>query len=240
MDALVNQLQAVTLASQATASEEQTFLNNLLLNNVIHEALFSYLTPMEFLRLAKTCCRANVVVQSYVKRAFNINRFLLRFFSDPLAFRSLQARTGTLVSGSSALQFFDRTFYPDSDLDLYLSMEAIERVAQWLIGPAGYTFTAHERQPASLDEALAAIRFPPTTDVVAMAAAEHPVYGSRGIRGVFTFTKPAEDATAPILKVQCIVAKLSPMRLILDFHSSTCFLDARLRSFSDLRFQLAS
>lgn len=225
MDALVNQLDAVTLTNEGTSSDEHLFLDNLVLNNVIHEALFSYLTPLEFLRLTKTCCKANVVVNSYVKRAFNINSFLLRFFSDPLAFRSLQARTNTLISGSSALQFFDRTFYPESDLDLYLSMDAIEKVAEWLVGTAGYTFSPHERQLGELDEALAAIRFPPTTDVVAMATAEHPIYGSRGIRGVFTFTKPAADATAPALKVQCIVAKLSPMRLILDFHSSTCHTD---------------
>lgn len=46
--------------------------------------------------------------------AFDINRCLSRFFTSPSAFRSLQARTGTLISGSIALQFLDRVRYHDT------------------------------------------------------------------------------------------------------------------------------
>jgi hypothetical protein len=58
--------------------------------------------------------------KSYVRRTININRILKRFFPEPDVFRVLQRQTGTLISGSQALQFFDRTFYPESDLDLFL------------------------------------------------------------------------------------------------------------------------
>ena len=54
------------------------------------------------------------------RRAFNVNRFLARFFSDAIAFRALEVRIGTLTSESAALQFFDRTFYPKSDLGLFV------------------------------------------------------------------------------------------------------------------------
>ncbi|KIJ42145.1 hypothetical protein M422DRAFT_171479, partial [Sphaerobolus stellatus SS14] len=53
-------------------------------------------------------------------RAFNINDFLKRFLKDPRKFRSLQTRTGALISGSQALQLLGRTRWPDSDLDLYI------------------------------------------------------------------------------------------------------------------------
>ena len=49
-----------------------------------------------------------------------INNHLSRFFPDPIVFRSLQARTANLVSGSNALQFSDRTSYEEADTDVYV------------------------------------------------------------------------------------------------------------------------
>ena len=109
-----------------------TFTDHLLHNYVIHEIIFMCLTPLESLRLARTCQLARDAVHAFLKRTFDINRSLLRFFLDPISFRSMQARTGTLISGSFALQFFDRTFYPDSDLDLYLYDGKEQEVTVWM------------------------------------------------------------------------------------------------------------
>lgn len=68
-----------------------------------------------------------------------------RFPSDPLGFRSLQARTSTFVSSSFALQFLARTF-ANADLDVYCNYRDREEVGNWLLGE-GYTYA--KLQPRS-------------------------------------------------------------------------------------------
>lgn len=39
---------------------------------------------------------------------------------DPVEFRSQMSRHGAIISGSFALQFFERTMWPDADLDIWI------------------------------------------------------------------------------------------------------------------------
>lgn len=198
------------------------FASHIISNNIIHELLFSYMTPLEFFRLARTCQVAYGVVRSYIKRTFNVNRLLNRFFQDPLAFRSLQARTGMIIAGSLALQYFDRTHYPSSDLDLYLMPKAMVEVTAWL-AEAGYEFEPYPEQPPNLQDAMNALMDEPGTDFLTGAVLEHPLYPTRSIHGVYTFTKHPTNSSGSNqpLKVQCIVSKASPMQVVFSFHSST-------------------
>ena len=41
--------------------------------------------------------------------------------------------SGAVVSGSAALQFLDRVFYPSSDLDIYVSHANVEAAELWLL-----------------------------------------------------------------------------------------------------------
>ena len=59
-------------------------------------------------------------------------KLLSRYFHHPETFRHLQATTGTVISGSSALQFFDRSYYAKSDLDLYVPLAWRAKVGQYL------------------------------------------------------------------------------------------------------------
>ncbi len=59
-----------------------------------------------------------------------------------------------MISESIALQFFMRLFFPDCDLDLYVSLPHIEIVGAFLIGH-GYEFTPTKSQPSMWEEALA-------------------------------------------------------------------------------------
>ncbi|KAG8819209.1 hypothetical protein FRC19_010028, partial [Serendipita sp. 401] len=68
--------------------------------------------------------------------------------NNTLRFRSIQAETGTLISGSQALQFFDRAHYLDSDLDLYVSCRHTLTVGLFLLS-IGYRFEPTARQLAS-------------------------------------------------------------------------------------------
>jgi len=207
-----------TSVSPTPSSEGHILLDKIIFNHLIHEVIFFNLTPVEFFRLARTCRLAYEAVQSYIRRTFNINRSLSRFFSDPVEFRALQARTGTLISGSFALQFFDRSFYPESDLDLYSPKDADREVLSWLPSH-GYKFVPSEKQPPTLEEAIVQSEEPHVDDD------DWTDYGAiviaRTIRAVYTFTKAAPSGSDAELKVQCIVASRSPMEVILSFHS-TC------------------
>ncbi len=144
-----------------------------------------------------------------MRSAFNIHRILQRYFDDPTSFRSLQAQTGTLVSGSTALQFFDRSFYPESDLDIYVHMPWRLRVAQWLLD-RGYSFVPSPRQNEDFATAVNDQR----------VLNNRARYFMRGVAGVFTFVKSVPGKLEEVLKVQMIVAARAPMEIILNFHSS--------------------
>ncbi|KAI0681875.1 hypothetical protein C8T65DRAFT_690547, partial [Cerioporus squamosus] len=108
---------------------------------LVYEPIFSTLSPANLVRISSTCRTAYAAAAAYTRLTFDINassratfpRRPAQEYARPRAFRSLQARTGTLVSGSTALQFFKRTVWPESDLDLYVHMRHRREVAQWLL-----------------------------------------------------------------------------------------------------------
>ena len=171
--------------------------------------IFDHCSARSLVVLLRTCRSVNHAVRVYMTRSFSIERILQRYFFQTLPFRYLQARTGCLVSGSSALQFFDRSFYPDSDLDLYVSKGWAYDVGTFLL-QEGYKFVRTSSQHPTFGVAV-------QEDRVATATAH---YGNfRGISAVFTFQKRSKDGTN--LKVQVMAAVRSPMEVILRFHSST-------------------
>ncbi|KAH8092522.1 hypothetical protein BXZ70DRAFT_898119 [Cristinia sonorae] len=198
---------------------EHIFLDRIVFNHLIFESIFDNLTPLEFLRFARTCRLAQSVVQGFIKRTFQINRILSRFFDDPVAFRSLQARTGTLISGSVALQFLDRTFYPESDLDIYIPPQFDREVLLWLT-KNGYQFVPTKDQPATLDEAIKLGR---DLGFVSGMVDDPEGYSLRPIQAVYTFRKFSLSADGSKTRVQCIVAVSAPLEVV-SFHS-TCVMN---------------
>ncbi|GJE97278.1 hypothetical protein PsYK624_134940 [Phanerochaete sordida] len=192
-----------------------TFADRILSNDLLYDLILLFSTPSVLLRLARVCRGSHAAVRSHIARCFNINTHIAHFFTAPLAFRSLQARTGALISGSNALQFFDRVHYPEADLDIYCAYEARAEVGWWLIEREGYTFKPHSRQDASFHVALEQARVPGTP-------AAHPYSRLKAVSAVYTFTKRVENARGPSrwLKVQIIVAYNCPMEAIFDFHST--------------------
>ena len=110
------------------------------------DKIFHYCTPLSIYRVKATCRDANVAVQDYVARTFDINDRLKHFFEDPISFRVLQARTSAIVSGSNALQLFDRSHYERSDLDVYVSgVDSTLEVCKWL-RKNSYVYYPSQRQ----------------------------------------------------------------------------------------------
>ncbi|KAH9899411.1 hypothetical protein C8Q73DRAFT_743368 [Cubamyces lactineus] len=242
------------MASRRAGGTEALFSERILYIELIYEPIFDDCSAATLLRIARTCRAARYAIAAYCRVAFNIDRLLSRFFPSPTppccsichtrhehsqiydrarAFRSLQARTGTLISGSCALQFFDRTVYPESDLDLYVHMRDRREVGRWLI-QEGYTFVPNVYQSRKFEEEV----------VHGMSQRTDGIYRMPGVAAILTFKKSVPAPTIPAilenedtsdtssqsarehceLKVQIIVAKNTPMEVILGFHS-TCVMN---------------
>ncbi|KIM41069.1 hypothetical protein M413DRAFT_47916, partial [Hebeloma cylindrosporum] len=107
------------------------------------DSILGCLSQADIIALSLTCKQLYEQVSSFNRRAYRIEKILGRWFNfrQILQFRNLQATTGMLISGSSAPQFFDRTVYEDSDLDLYVDHKHARIISQWLLS-IGYRFKA--------------------------------------------------------------------------------------------------
>lgn len=206
----------------------------------IYDRVNSSISPRTGIMLAQTCHAAKYARACFNRRAFNVNRHLGRFFQNPLAFRSLQAQTGALISGSSALQFFDRETYEDSDLDVYLHPGHLKQIGAWLMEAEGYTYiTENSNTPVTLQPTLHhfdafrlacnnldhPISHPtPVFDpeirrpIEGPASPTIPYFQGDVIQGCTTFVWDAGEQNQRL--VQLMVAKYNPLDTILQFHSS--------------------
>ncbi|KAH8115924.1 hypothetical protein DFH11DRAFT_1246336 [Phellopilus nigrolimitatus] len=190
--------------------------------DAVYDSLFGHCSPASIFRIGRTCRAGRRAAQHYARRTFDINKHLGRFFSDPLKFRALQARTGLVVSGSNALQFMDRTVYPDSDLDLYVSSKNAPLVCKWIVENGGkeYRFVPSGAQIAKgiRTVQLALLAHRQREDVTLADIDERAsfwdFYHMNRIRQVLNFE------SAEGLDVQVIVSHNTPMECILSFHST--------------------
>ncbi len=158
-------------------------------------------------------------VTAYTRRKFQLHSLLERYFSadEVLEFRRLQFNTGMLISGSTALQFFNRTVYSEADLDLYVEHRLRKSVAIWLVH-VGYTYVPHEESEfQTLEEALASEEEDIDRTGLNVAYSEQPHYQYGAGIVVLTFEKQK-----PYRKVQLITSLFNPLTKVLHFHSSEC------------------
>lgn len=193
----------------------------------IYDNIFSYLTPLSLTRMASVNRAIRRVTKDFAARAYNVNTRLARFVSEPLMFRSLMARTHMVISGSFALQFFDRTYYPDSDLDLYLHPDRnIIEIGEYF-EQEGYKFIPRSWQlPVYRDEAeRVCANIDIEVDDIEDDTESSVLYSFRSLRAVYTFQRTLENGEKRT--AQLIVSRVSPLASILDFHSSTsCLLSS--------------
>lgn len=194
--------------------------NAVLCDPVLYDDVFFYCTPGSIFKIGRTCRNGRYASQEYAKRKFNINKHLQRFFPDPLAFRSVQASTGAVISGSAALQFLNRTIYPNSDLDLYVSAEESFPLCKFLMSDqgGGYVYKRYPFQSPNFMAAWKRVRaWKPAEGIE-----EDPFdvawtgYGSNWIRSVFNFFAKTKNGKR---NVQVIVTTFDPLSSILGFHS---------------------
>ncbi|EIN14245.1 hypothetical protein PUNSTDRAFT_56791 [Punctularia strigosozonata HHB-11173 SS5] len=192
--------------------------------HTLYDAILSQTDAPAIVLLQRTCRLVRSAVRDYAARAFNIDRHLSRFFDDTRAFRALQAQTATVISGSVALQFFLRTVYPESDLDLYVHPSKAKVIGEWLLSAQGYRFVPNSVQPPTFEEAsderhpfYGMLPMSAGSDDEPNAAAERfhaENYRLTGVKAVFSFEKRS-PRTRDILRVQVVAAKSCPLECIL-------------------------
>ncbi|KIM24573.1 hypothetical protein M408DRAFT_26868 [Serendipita vermifera MAFF 305830] len=191
-------------------------------HSTIVDTLYCHLSVADMLSLRLVCSVVHGAVHGWLPSVYNVENHLAHFFDDPLSFRILQARTGTIVSGSNALQFFERSYYPNSDLDLYVPCRHTYHVAKWLVtNDYNPVFTEKQRNIlqgttfASLLEQISRRRISRYHGQPLPGEAE---YGHSAMEDVFTFVHQSN----PDLKVQMIVIdpRSTPIAAVLHFHST--------------------
>jgi hypothetical protein len=160
-------------------------------------------------------------IETFNRSAYSINKHLGYFFSDRLGFRSLQARTGTLISGPYALQFLDRTHDPESSLDLYTHPGRAREVGLWLMAE-GYVFQPDsDNEPQTFHD----VDFdswtpwiPPTNDIFDWSVNLEPESTlPGGVRDTYRFQRVRGGQKR---EIQIMAAVHTPMQCILEFHCS--------------------
>ncbi|KJA24235.1 hypothetical protein HYPSUDRAFT_65725 [Hypholoma sublateritium FD-334 SS-4] len=197
----------------------------LALPDAIDDRLLDALSPRELLRYSETCSTAYSIVQEYMKHAFCVDRLLSRYFNtaEIIRFRELQYLTGALISGSTAVQFFDRDTYPDSDLDVYVEHKFSRVLAEWLV-EVGYKYTplSQSRNMATLDAAFAA-NPPELNDLDSIPQpVDDVIFSKQGYAKsslVLNFKKRDSQCT-----IQLMTSLTCPLQSILAFHS-TCVMN---------------
>ncbi|KAL0568171.1 hypothetical protein V5O48_013821 [Marasmius crinis-equi] len=184
-----------------------------------HDQILRDLSFLDLRNYAKINKAAYRAVKSFYQRAFQPEKVLRPFFSleEIRRLRILQLTIGFLISGSTALSFFERTTYPEADLDLYVDIRYCIFAVEFLIR-IGYRYepfkTERMDQPSDVFDAL--------EEVIARFEAGdwngfESLYPGNDIATVFSFERDNK-------KVQIIACQASPLSAILAFHSSTCFI----------------
>ncbi|KAF9524892.1 hypothetical protein CPB83DRAFT_897435 [Crepidotus variabilis] len=90
--------------------------------------LLSYMEVDDIVHFAKTSSSTRSFCQLFAHTAWNFNAFFNDWFANTEAFREALSESRALVSRSQVLQFFERTSYANSDLDLYLQAGGFETI----------------------------------------------------------------------------------------------------------------
>ncbi|KAE9402702.1 hypothetical protein BT96DRAFT_537560 [Gymnopus androsaceus JB14] len=197
-----------------------------LLPAATQDFLIRELSPQERLYYSLLNKESYEIVSSFNRRAFRIEKVLWPYFdhNEIDEFRMIQCHTGTLISGSTALQFFDLTVYESSDLDLYVDTEHCSFLGEFLLR-IGYQFQPFIHQRQEFHTALAEIISDDMDDSeLRIGRLMDEVFGEgfgdydvHGINTVFNFVRNGRT-------IQVVVARMCAMDVILAFHS-TCVMN---------------
>jgi len=203
------------------------------------------LSYADIFRYSRTCKDVHHIVSSYMLRKHKLETVLGKYFTDHqiLHFRHLQATTGMIISGSTALQFFERVSYPESDLDLYVEHRYRHPIALWLAS-IGYRYVPARKKVGSEHQDPDGVDFASATQPTleenlatnVLPFPQYPIrYGQHPEIFFRTFGRAGYLNASSILNfekcdefdqhrtIQLISSPRSPVEMIFNFHSCTYF-----------------
>ncbi|KAF7981759.1 hypothetical protein HWV62_31819 [Athelia sp. TMB] len=175
----------------------------------IGNMIFSRVDAISSTRFQRTCRTAARAIKHFNTRAFNIEIYLSRFFLDPVAFRSLQERTGTVIGGSTALSFFDRSVHDGDNINLYVNPGHNYEVARHLVDNQGYEF----RPTIDGDQDIAQL-----FERVDNNQRRESIYLATSIDGAHQFIR--RKASGQVVEALIMSTARSPVHAILSTHST--------------------
>ncbi|RDB28847.1 hypothetical protein Hypma_015879 [Hypsizygus marmoreus] len=119
------------------------------------DLLLSGLETRDLVRYARVSPTTYSKVQSYYLRAFSIEKHLSPYFTSQEVhrFRMLQGSTGMLITGLSAIRFFQRQgLSPDIELELYVEHHFTLDIGRWFIS-VGYEYVSLRLLPIDFKRA---------------------------------------------------------------------------------------
>ncbi|KAF7978619.1 hypothetical protein HWV62_45099 [Athelia sp. TMB] len=142
----------------------------------------------------------------------------------------MQARTGTVISGSNVVQFFDRTYYEEADLDLYVNPGHGEEVGVHMVATQGYRVVERvdEQDDQNRQDAQVTLNLQDSLGrVVGMATGAHNAamltrYTQRSVHVVCFLERITDNGNK--LRAQIIVTSDCVFNAIMNFHS-TCVMN---------------
>lgn len=157
-------------------------------------------------RYSQTSFLKRARVEDYNDGNYNLQRTLAKFFTDEQyhRFRLIQRDDDIIISGSTAIEFFDMTSFEGSDLDLYVYEECALTLVRFL-QDIGYEFRAFPGMNVNVEDALMEARHLTTINLYELA----------GICGIFTFINDSSKA-----QIQVMTTHPHPVDIVLRFHSS--------------------
>jgi hypothetical protein len=118
----------------------------------VADGLCSVLSIAEIINLTRTCKRLSTLDKNLILSQWNVNRLLGRFVDKPREFRSQMAECDAVVSGSQALQFFERVHWKEADLDVFIRMgSGVDKFCEYLMETEGYKHVSTRTDDGKVD-----------------------------------------------------------------------------------------
>lgn len=218
---------ALLYTKQYMASMSSTQVDTVLNDDIIYDSLFDQASPATMIAIGQTCRTTQNAQIDYISRTFDINRHLGGFFDSANDFRLVQAKTGTLISGSNALQFMGRVSFPSSDLDLYVDTRNASELCDWIMLQVRkrYRFvpTRHQtdndlRTPQLVIDNLQMQDVGRRSDDVQLSPHIRDRDFEDGYRAISVINFVANNDSST--KIQVVATHNTPIECILSFHSS--------------------
>ncbi|KAK8206878.1 hypothetical protein M8818_004713 [Zalaria obscura] len=123
---IVNYIKAGPAGTASKRRKAPSSLLSLFTGEEPYEYIFydiaKYLDVGSLVALTRTCKRLSGVYQTLLQgtEQWNVDYKLYNFVNNPRALRYTMGKCGALISGSFALQFFERANWEDADLDIFV------------------------------------------------------------------------------------------------------------------------